>query len=275
MVCGPCGTAGRKYVSKDIAARAAAGQQIVRQAGDLALKYFNARNELVVEHKGLQDVVSLADREVEELIRAGIEDAFPGDGVLGEELGMSDAADPKDGLWVADPIDGTSCFLAGLPSWCVSLAYIVDGTVEIGLIYVPCNDEIYVSQRGLGATLNGTALTISPATSFRDGAMGIGFSHRCKKEEALMVIEPLLAGGGMYYNNNSGALMLAYVAAGRLIGYYEPHINAWDCLAGIGLIQEAGGWANDFLAGDGLAKGNPLLGTAPGVTEECRRITGV
>jgi len=262
-------------VNAEITARFAAGQKIVREAGDLALKYFNARDQLVVEHKGLQDVVSRADREVEDLIRACIEAAFPGDGVLGEEQGMSAAADPKDGLWVADPIDGTACFLVGLPSWCISLAYIVDRTIEIGLIYVPCNDELFVSQRGQGATLNGAPLVISPATSLRDGAMGVGFSHRSPKERSLSVIEPLLADGGMYYNNNSGALMLAYVAAGRLIGYYEPHINAWDCLAGIALIQEAGGWANDFLAGDGLAKGNPLLGTAPGVTEICRRITGL
>ncbi len=262
-------------MNEKIAARVTAGKQIVRDAGNLALKYYNARDELIIEHKGLQDVVSRADREVEDLIRAGIESAFPGDGVLGEESGMSAAADPKDGLWVADPIDGTACFLVGLPSWCVSLAYIVDQIIEIGLIYVPCNDEFYVSQRGRGATLNGTPLVISPATSLQDGAMGVGFSHRCKKQDSLSVIDPLLTAGGMYYNNNSGALMLAYVAGGRLIGYYEPHINAWDCLAGIGLIQEAGGWVNDFLADDGLAKGNPILGTAPGVMAECRRITGI
>ncbi len=262
-------------MNQEIAARVAAGQRIVRAAGDLALAYFNTRDQLVVESKGLQDVVSRADREVEDLIRAGIEAAFPGDGVLGEEQGMSAAANADDGLWVADPIDGTACFLAGLPTWCVSLAYIIGRTVEIGLIYVPTDDEFYVSQRGGGATLNGQPIAANPASSVRDGAMGVGFSHRCEVAASLAVIDPLLAAGGMYYNNNSGALMLAYVAAGRLIGYYEPHINAWDCLAGIGLVQEAGGWTNDFLAGDGLSKGNPILATAPGVTEECRRITGI
>ena len=79
----------------------------------------------------------------------------------------------------------------------------------------------------------------------------------------------------MFQCNGSGALMLTYVAAGRLIGYFEAHINAWDCLAGIALVREAGGWTSDFLAGDGLAKGNPLAAAAPGLAAAMRRLTGL
>ena len=79
----------------------------------------------------------------------------------------------------------------------------------------------------------------------------------------------------MYQRNGSGALMLAYVAAGRLLGYYEAHINAWDCLAGIVLVREAGGWTNDFLSGDGLTHGNAVAASAPGLADAMRQLTGL
>ena len=261
----------------DLTARFAAGQEIIREAGALALRHFKARDALDISQKGRQDLVSNADKEVEALIRARISAAFPDDTIMGEEDGL-DGTVSDAGLWVVDPIDGTAPFLAGMGTWCVSVAYARPGAevdAPMGLIHVPCMDELYAALAGHGATLNGQAMTPHGATSLADGLFGVGFSTRCRREDVVPVFDGLFDAGGIHHNNGSGALMIAHVAAGALIGYFEPHINAWDCLAGIAMVREAGGWTSDFLADDGLATGNPLLATAPGVTAAARDLTGM
>jgi len=238
-------------------------KELIIKAGELAHDYFLSREALLVEHKGPQDVVSIADRAVEQLIRDTLSAAFSEDGFLGEEEAERDIANfrakASHSLWVVDPIDGTALFLNGIPSWCVSIALLVDNQIQLGLIYDPCNKELFCAQRGHGALLNDKSIAVSTATSVSQGMIGVGFSHRVEPHSCLYFLDKLLHQGGIYVRSGSGALTLAYVAAGRLIGYYEPHINAWDCLAGILLIEEAGGWVDDFLKGDGLIKGNPIL----------------
>ncbi len=107
------------------------------------------------------------------------------------------------------------------------------------------------------------------------GVMGVGTSHRIPPSELLPFLDQLLSAGGMFIRNGSCALMMSYVASGRLIGYYEPHINPWDCLAGIILINEAGGWSSPFLANDGLNKGNPILSSASGIASDLQKMTGL
>lgn len=259
-----------------LARRFDAAQAIAREAGQLALDYFRDLGALVVERKGLQDEVSIADRAVEDLIRARLAELFPDDGVLGEEGGLdgasAEAAQGADGLWVVDPIDGTACFLAGIPVWCVSIAFVAEGAPTLGVIYDPNNDELFAARRGHGAALNGAPIRVSAVESLTEGTVAIGYSTRSRPREILGILDRLLTAGGMFQRNGSGALMLAYVAAGRYLGYYEPHINSWDCLAGIALVDEAGGWTNDFLAGDGLTEGNPIAAAAPGVTDAIRQL---
>src|SRR3546814_3240957 len=108
---------------------------------------------------------------------------------------------------------------------------------------------------------------LPPARSVKDGLFGTGFSHRSRPEDVVPFIDALLRDGGMFMRNGSGALMLAYVAVGRLVGYFEPHINSWDCLAGLLLVREAGGWACDFLADDGLTRGNVCAAAALAVAD--------
>jgi len=247
---------------EDRTARFTLAQEIAREAGALALGYFERLATLAVEFKhGGQDVVSIADREVEVLIRARIAEKFPEDGVLGEEDGLVEG---KSGvLWVVDPIDGTSPFLNGLSHWCVSIAVAVEGVAEIGVIYAPVSDEFFAGARGLGASLNGAPISVAPTRSIEDGLLGFGSNHRIPPADVGRFVTVLLEAGGMFYRNGSGALMLAYVACGRLVGYYEQHINSWDCLAGLCLIREAGGWHNDFLAGNGMLEGNQIAAGAP------------
>ncbi len=252
---------------------------IAREAGALALNYFRDLDSLNVERKGVQDEVSQADRAVEELIRQRLAEKFPGEDILGEEGGFADSATASaqglGGLWVLDPIDGTACFIVGIPTWCVSIAWVVEGAPTIGVVYDPNADEMFAARRGGGAALNSQPLSLGDTATLTDGSVGVGYSMRCQPEETLQFLKSLLAAGGMFQRNGSGALMLTYVAAGRLLAYYEPHINSWDCLAAICLVNEAGGWTNDFLAGDGLTKGNPVAAAAPGVTDEIKSFTGL
>ena len=249
--------------SSESQARFDFAKTLILKAGTIAHDYFENREALTIEHKGLQDVVSIADKAVEQLIRDELASAFSEDGFLGEEDAERDIANfnanATSHVWVVDPIDGTALFLNGIPSWCISIALLVDDKIELGLIYDPCNKELFCAQRGLGATLNDKPINIADAQSVKDGMIGVGFSHRVKPQTCLHFLDKLLHDGGMYVRSGSGALSLAYVAAGRLIAYYEPHINSWDCLAGILLIEEAGGWVNDFLSNNGLAQGNPIL----------------
>ncbi|MFP3554152.1 inositol monophosphatase [Paraburkholderia sp. SIMBA_049] len=247
--------------SLDLTDRYQLACDIAWEAGERALDHFRNRSNLTVECKGLQDEVSNADRDVESLIRERIAQTFPDDGFLGEESGGNAANEfsKQQVIWVVDPIDGTSMFLNGMYTWCVSVAVLVDGEVAIGAIFDPNTKELFHAARGHGAYLNCDAISPSHESDVRDGIVGVGFSHRVKTDTFIPFLNRLLESGGMFIRNGSGALMIAYVAAGRLLGYYEPHINAWDCLAGIAILKEAGGLVSNFLDNDGLRKGNPIL----------------
>ena len=215
-------------------------------------------------------MVSKADREVENMIRERLQTLFPEDGFLGEESGTRNL--DAEGIWIVDPIDGTICFLNGLSSWCVSIAFVVKSQIEIGLIYAPCMDELFAAQLGTGATLNGKPMKPSKATTLADGIVGLGYSPKSSIVATQKAFDYLFKNGGVYHDVGSAALMLAYVAAGRYIGVYEFQINSWDCLAGIAMVRETGGWTNDFLANDGLLTGNPVLVAAPGVKDAMQNL---
>lgn len=247
-----------------IAARLTLAQTAARAAGAHALRLFHDRASLTIETKhDALDMVSRADREAEDIIRAQVAAAFPDDGFLGEEGG---AQPGTSGLtWVMDPIDGTVPFVSGLPHWCVAIAIQAEGGTEAGAIFQPMTDEMFTARRGGGARLNGAPLRIAAETRLTNSLTGIGASHRTTPSHVAGVIAALMAQGGMFYRSGSGALMLAAVAAGRLGGYYEPHMNAWDCVAGLLMVHEAGGRILPFPTGAALEAGGPVLAAAPGV----------
>lgn len=253
--------------------RLAAAEAVAREAGSLARTFYEGRDSLVIESKGAQDLVSKADREVETLIRDRLAGLFPDDGFVGEEHDHAMVDPDVGGHWVIDPIDGTWCFLNGIGAWCVSLAYERAGQIEVGVVYDPMAGELFAARRGGGARMNGRPIRVAAATSLGDGTVSLGYSLRCPHDEMLPLFEKLLAAGGMYHRHGSGALGLAWTAAGRLIGYLEPHMNSWDCLAGILLIEEAGGFANDFLSQNGLLDGNRVIAGPPALKAELERLT--
>ena len=254
--------------------RLRAAKDVAREAGRTALAYFHDPDALEVLPKGRQDFVSQADHAVETLIRERLLGLFPNDGFLGEEGGAANGNSDARGIWVVDPIDGTSNFINRVPVWCVSIAYVRQHRIEVGVVYDPNADEMFAGRRGHGAFCGESPMAASNVDSLTQGTVGVGYSTRTSGATAVDSIRRLLDAGGIYQRNGSGALMLAYVGAGRLLGYLEAHINAWDCLAGILLVQEAGGWANDFLANDGLLQGNPVIAAAPGVADAVRAVAG-
>ncbi|MDU8925612.1 inositol monophosphatase [Pasteurellaceae bacterium LIM206] len=234
-------------------------QQLVKEVGKTALDFYLNRDRLKIECKKgeQQDLVSIADKKVEEQIKAALKFHFPDDGFLGEESGADNLE--REFCWVVDPIDGTSPFLYGLHAWCISIAVLHNKEIISGVIFDPLHNELFYAAAGQGAFLNGNLINTAKATSLKEGLMGLGVSHRVHPNTFTPVLQRILLDGGMFIRNGSGALMLAYVAAGRLIGYFEPHINAWDTFAGILLITEAGGKTNNFLENNGLLKGNFIL----------------
>jgi myo-inositol-1(or 4)-monophosphatase len=251
----------------DLEARFAFAIGLIREAGALALRYYQDLGSLDVQLKGPQDHFSEADVLTEKLIRSALTQRFPHDAFVGEESGGSpmSAGDP---VWVVDPIDGTQPFLLELPTWCISIALVANDGIQIGLVLNPVTDELYAARHGFGATLSGRPIHVREAKALTDGLTTVGCSPRTAPTDLGVIMERLLAGGGMFHRTGSGALSLCYVAAGRMIGYVEMHINAWDCLAAILIVEESGGRVSPFLADFGVTGGGVIVAASPGVFDE-------
>lgn len=246
-------------------------QALVKDAGKVALSYFLSSEDLSVESKGRQDMFSRADTDTEMYIRNAIEQQYPDDCFYGEESHASAEVDEDSGIWVVDPIDGTQPFLLGMRTWCVSISFIKENLIVLGAVYNPCDDELFFAKRGLGATLNGETISCSSDPDLSQGLIGVGYSNRVEVEDTLEPLDALLRADGMFHRNGSGALSLAYVACGRLLGYFEPHMNVWDSSAGVLLIQEAGGASNNILTClDDLKQGAPVLASGGAVFSQLR-----
>lgn len=255
---------------ENLEARFQSAQEVCRLAGQKALAYFENSGTLKVDQKGSQDWVSEADVAVETFVRERLEAAWPDDGIIGEEH------EPKTGdsgfKWVIDPIDGTTNFINGIPAWTVVLAGVAQGQTQIGVIYDPSAGEMFAALRGQGATLNGAAMAVARDVSLNQGSVGVGYSNRVETMNVLPVVDALLQRGAMFHRNASGALSIAYVAAGRLLAYVEEHMNAWDCLAGQLLVEEAGGRVEPQDADDMIARGGRVVVGCPSVFDELQTI---
>jgi len=255
---------------KDFAARLEFADQTCRAAGVIAARYFADRASLVVEAKGAQDWVSEADKNVETFIRDRIAEAWPEDGIFGEEHDSKAGTSGFD--WVIDPIDGTTNFVNGIPAWTIVLAGVAENKTQIGVIHDPNFDETFAVRRGHGATLNGAPMQVASGVALESGTVSVGYSNRVEAAHVVPVIADLVARGALYHRNASGALSLAYVAAGRMIGYVEEHMNAWDCLAGQLMIEEAGGVIEAQDPGEMIRIGGRVVAGTPDVFESLKGI---
>ena len=245
--------------------RLLAAQAIAREAGAIARRRF-LNSSFKVGFKGPQDYLTDVDGETEALIAERLHAAFPDDGFIGEETEGRPAGE-GGAVWVVDPIDGTSNFARDIAHFCVSIACVKGSEVEVGVIYEPVRDELFAARRGGGARLNGAAIRASKAAALDNASVEIGWNMRAGARKYLDLVERVALAGAAPFRTGSGALGIVYVAAGRSDGYVERHMNAWDCLAAILIVREAGGYASDFLAGDGLTRGNPIIACAPGLKD--------
>ncbi|MBZ6078640.1 inositol monophosphatase family protein [Microvirga puerhi] len=244
----------------DLKARFDAACAIAADAGALARQRFLERpRSQLADMKGPQDFLTATDSEVEDLIRNRLLALFPGDAFFGEEGGGSF----ERNVWVVDPIDGTANFARGIPHFAISIAFVRDGRVEIGVVLDVMHGELYTARRGAGATLNGKPIRVSGLANIKQATVEAGWSSRLPTESYIALVERLKQLGVNVRRAGSGTLGITYVADGRIDAYCELHINAWDVLAGLLIVEEAGGWTNNFLAGDGLRKGNPVLVCTP------------
>lgn len=243
---------------------------LTRRAGALGMEYYRQLDTITIESKGHHDLVSDADRQVETFVRDEIARHFPQDGILGEEHGQTYG--DSDYVWVIDPIDGTANFVRGIPQWCVIVACCRQGVAELGVIHEPVSNETFHARKRGGAFLNGVVMHASSSVSLMDGVIGLDYSHSTNGANVLPLIEGILGNGGAFCRSGSGGLNLAYVASGRLIGYVEEHMNAWDCVAGLLLIEEAGGKILQPNAQKVLQHGTAVVAAGKGVYPELYRI---
>ncbi|MEH2475242.1 myo-inositol-1(or 4)-monophosphatase [Nitrobacteraceae bacterium AZCC 2161] len=230
-----------------------AGRSLKRDLGEI--------ENLQVSMKGPANFVSLADKRAEEMLYTDLNKARPGYGFLGEEGGNREGTD-KTHTWVVDPLDGTTNFLHGIPHFAVSIGLLREGVAIAGLIYNPANDELYMAEKGSGAFLNDTRLRVAGRKQLHDCVIACGLPHIGRGDHELSrremaALQPKVAGLRRF---GAASLDLAYVAAGRLDGYWERNLQPWDIAAGIVLIREAGGAVADIQGGDVLKTGNVVCG---------------
>jgi myo-inositol-1(or 4)-monophosphatase len=228
---------------------------IAKEAGACLREFFAQGVE--TEYKGGVDVVTVADRTAERLIKDRLGLAFPGHGIYGEE-GTRERMDGEF-RWYVDPLDGTTNFAHGLPQFCVSLGLerrpagietAQDGTLEAAVIYDPMRDELFAAERGKGAWLNGKQIRVSRTPKLAEALLATGFPSRKRHHSPNIHFyhELTLRSHGLR-RAGSAALDLASVAASRMDGFWEFNLNPWDTAAGILLIEEAGGRVTDFSGG--------------------------
>lgn len=220
--------------------------------------------------KGPQDFVTEADGATEAFIRDRLAEAYPGEAVMGEEMGGSTEASGL--LWVVDPIDGTSNFARNGDRWCVSIGLVLEGRAVAGAIARHAPAEVFAAAEGCGATLNGQPIHAAPTTDMTRAIIELGWSRRVPSAAFLGLAGRVMAGGAAMRCGGSGSLGLVETAVGRLDAYLELHINSWDAAAALVIAREAGCWTNAFDSGDWLANGNPVGFGAPGLAGALERL---
>ena len=236
--------------------------QAAMKAGRSLSRDFGEVQNLQVSMKGPGDYVSQADRKAEEIVFAELSKARPGYAFLMEERGAVEGEDAQH-RWIVDPLDGTTNFLHGIPLFSVSIALERQGQIVAGVIYNPAMDELYTTERGGGAFRNDRRLRVAGRAKLTDAVIGCGVPHLGRGQHGNFLIElrNVMAEVSGVRRLGSAALDLAYVAAGRMDGFWETGLSSWDMAAGILLVREAGGFVSDMDGGqDMLETGTVVAG---------------
>lgn len=238
-----------------------------RAAGTVISRATDHVADLTIESKQRNDFVSEVDRQAEHAIIDILKRAYPDHQFLGEESGDSGQTDSAY-RWIIDPLDGTTNFLHGLPHYSVSIALEYQGRIELGVIYNPSNQELYTAERGGGAFLNNRRIRVAGLRTLEGALLGTGFPFRPEQDvnaylKTFRALHGPLAG---IRRAGSAALDLAYVAAGRLDGFWEFGLQPWDMAAGILMVREAGGVVVDFAGKEAFMTSGNLIAANPKIT---------
>ena len=231
-----------------------AGRSLKRDLGEI--------ENLQVSLKGPANFVSAADRRAEQMLYDDLTKARPGYGFLGEEGGTREGSD-KTNTWIVDPLDGTTNFLHGIPQFAISIGLLRENSIIAGVIYNPGNEELYIAERGKGAFLNDTRLRVAARKNLEDCVIACGLPHIGRGDHELsrremVELQPRVAGLRRF---GAASLDMAFVAAGRLDGYWERNLKPWDIAAGHIMVREAGGTVSGIEGGDtALETGNVVCG---------------
>ncbi|MFN3234560.1 MAG: inositol monophosphatase family protein [Gammaproteobacteria bacterium] len=233
-----------------------------RAAGELIIRALDRIDEVEIRQKGTQDIVTAMDIAAEECIIDTIKKNYPDHSILAEESG---SLGNHEYQWIIDPIDGTRNFAHGFPHFCISIAVAHEGKIEHGLIYDPVRQEVFSSTRGRGAYFNNRRMRVSKIITLENALLATGFPHRDHPEKCEFYLNSL----GAFLpqcdvrRGGSAALDLAYVACGRLDGFWEHGLNIWDIAAGALMVVEAGGLVGDLNASENhLESGNIVAANA-------------
>lgn len=244
-----------------------------RRAGRSLLRDFGEVENLQVSSKGPGDFVSRADLRAEQIVREELTGARPNYGWVGEESEPVAGADPTR-RWIVDPLDGTTNFLHGLPHWAVSIGLEHKGEMVAGVVYDPVKDEIFVAEKGSGTFLNDRRLRVSGRRDMLEMIFGTGipFGGRAELPQTLRELAALTPRTAGIRRMGSAALDLAYVAAGRLDGFWEHGVKAWDIAAGILLVREAGGFVGPLEGDANPLETGKIVAANPNVFENLRMV---
>lgn len=243
-----------------------------RKAGQIIVQYMERMPSLDIEEKSRNDFVSNVDREAEAAIVEIVRKAYPDHGILGEEGGQIAVA--KEGpashqglyTWVIDPLDGTLNYLQGIPHFCVSIGVLRGNQFEHAVIYDPLRNEEFTATRGGGAQLNGRRIRVSNRIRLDELVLSTGIPPATigkHLDPYIATLKELTAQCRGVRRLGSAALDLAYVASGRVDGFFELGLSPWDIAAGTLLVREAGGFVGDWRGGDTFFKSGNIIAANP------------
>lgn len=241
-------------------------------AAELAPRYRSEGIRDEARSKGLRrDLVTDADRAAEAAILDHIRRACPGDAIVAEESAARAATGRR--TWIVDPLDGTVNFAHGIPIFAVSIGLVVDGEPTVGVIHAPRLGEVFAGEAGGDATLNGVPIRVSATSQLADAILATGFAYDIENlaDDNLDNLAAVAKAARGVRRLGSAALDLAWVAAGRLDGFWELHLSPWDVAGGAAIVRAAGGRVTDMTGGEDWLFGRHLAATGGGFHEELLR----
>ncbi|MCD8739597.1 inositol monophosphatase [Mucilaginibacter roseus] len=246
--------------------------ELAKQVGDFIRQERKTFSTDKIEYKGLNDLVSYVDKTAEQQLVAGLEKILPVAGFITEEKTTTKIGQVYN--WIIDPLDGTTNFIHGLPTFSISIALKEYDELVAGVIYEVNLDECFYAWKGAPAYLNGEEIRVSNAPTLEHSLLATGFPYYDfgKQEQYMKLFAELMRSCHGLRRIGSAAVDLAYTACGRFEGFYEYNLNAWDIAAGIVIVRQAGGQVVNFKGGDEVIETRELLATNGNITGEMLQV---